>query len=96
MRNLILAGVAACATFVAYPRPAAAYIEHAWCGVENGRSRACDYDTREQCRLTRERLGGGDCFENPNYHGHAATSATKEGRVRTHRRHVARLKTQHD
>lgn len=92
MRKLLLAGLALSAAFIALPRPAAAEdFARPWCGVENGRSRACDYYTREQCAASRERLGGGDCFENPDYHGTAAPGE----RVKTHHYRVAHLKTHH-
>ncbi len=88
MRKLMFGGLALSAAFIALPRLAAAEnFARPWCGVENGRSRACDYYTREQCAASRERLGGGDCFENPDYHASASVAKTHHYRVTHHKAH---------
>jgi hypothetical protein len=62
MPKLIFGVVLSAAFIVA---PVEAEVWHAWCGVANGKSFECAWDTRAQCVANTERLGGGGCIENP-------------------------------
>jgi len=90
MRRFILAGLTLSAAF-AVPQQASS--EAQWCraGREAG-GKECIYYTFEQCAASTERLNGGGCIENPNYHG---TPAAIRG-VRAIQHHAPRHKPRHD
>jgi hypothetical protein len=82
MRRFILAGLALSATLVA---PQQASSEAQWC--RTGRAEGghqCMYYTFEQCAAATERLNGGGCIENPNYHGSSTPAAIRGVRAIQH------------
>jgi hypothetical protein len=93
MRRFILAGLTLSATLAVLPWTEAMGSEAAWCraGREAG-GKECIYYTFEQCAASTERLNGGGCIENPNYHG---TPAAVRGE-RPIRHQALRHKPRHD
>jgi hypothetical protein len=68
MRNLITAGLALSAVFVALTGKVHAYVNYPWCVQGETRGMECVFSTKEQCAQDgRGRGFGTQCIRNPTY-----------------------------
>jgi hypothetical protein len=82
MRKLIFIGLASSAALIDPPQAAALGGEAQWCRIARGDAgRECMFYTFEQCAMATERLNGGGCYENPNYHD-LAPAGVRGGRAK--------------
>jgi hypothetical protein len=69
MKKLITAGLVLSAVFAASGK-VHAYVTYPWCIIGDTRGRECIFSSREQCAQDgRNRGFGGQCIQNPFYHG---------------------------
>jgi hypothetical protein len=82
MRGLLFVGLAVSAALIV---PQQARSEAQWCRINrDAGGKECIFYTFDQCAMSTERLNGGNCVENPSFHGSSTPVAGRPVRAKGH------------